>query len=779
MTITALLHRLKGVKQTGNAWQACCPAHDDHRPSLSLIEGKRGIVLHCHAGCTVDAICRALNLTVADLFDGEVPDRTNRKMNIVAAYDYTDEAGELLFQVCRMEPKDFRQRRPDPTAKHGWTWNTKDVRRVLFRLPNVIAAVKGGRRVILCEGERDVLAMERAGFAATCNPGGAGKWRQDYGEFLRRAEVVIIADKDEPGRRHAADVAARLKGIAGSVKVIELPDVEGKAVKDAADYFANGGGAADLDEQARGSSEWEANVITNQSPVHENAKVESETRPDENEADEESRKSVATRLVELVEGMPLFHDSQNRSFVRVRVNSHTEIWAVNSMQFRNLLAKMFWKKMRKAINRNALADAVAILAGMACHDNPEEPVFLRVAPYHEAILIDLCDPEWRVVEVTSNGWMVLDESPVAFIRTGAMRPLPMPVPAEQGSLDHLWELLNVTPSQRPLLAGALLNYFHPQGPYFVTNFIGEQGSAKSCAAKILRTLVDPNEIPLRSPPREERDLLIQAANNWCVALDNLSGLPPWLSDGLCRLATGGGHSARQLFTDGEEFSLSVKRPVILNGIDDAATRPDLAERALQIELEPIPDGHRIPEKQLWQGFEDARPVIFSALLNGLAFALRDLANVRLSALPRMADPVLWATAGETAFGWPQGTFLSVYLENLKEGAIASVEAHPVGLAIRQLLDGKAEWLGEAQRLLEALRETASEELTKARNWPANARSLSVSLRRLAPALRRSGVAVEFAKERRRQIRLCKVGNFASPASPEPPGEANDANDAKT
>jgi hypothetical protein len=595
---------------------------------------------------------------------------------------------------------------------------------------------------------------------------------------LRGAEVVVIADKDDAGRKHGADVAAKLKGVAGSVKVIELPDVGGKAVKDAADYFANGGGAADLDEQARGAPEWTANAYTNQSSVQDNAEVKAETERDENETERKSRKSAATSLVELVEGMPLFHDSQNRSFVRVRVNSHTEIWAVNSMQFQNLLAKMFWKKMRKAINRNALADAVAILAGMACHDNPEEPVFLRVAPYHEAILIDLCDSEWRVVEVTPNGWMVLDESPAPFIRTGAMRPLPMPVPAEQGSLDQLWELLNVTPSQRPLLAGALLNYFHPHGPYFVTNFIGEQGSAKSCAAKILRTLVDPNEIPLRSPPREERDLLIQAANNWCVALDNLSGLPPWLSDGLCRLATGGGHSARQLFTDGEEFSLSVKRPVILNGIDDAATRPDLAERALQIELEPIPDKHRIPEKQLWQKVESARPVIFSALLNGLVCALRELPNLSLDSLPRMADPAQWATAGETAFGWQAGTFLTAYLENLNDGAIASVEAHPIGLAIRELLDVKTEWLGEPQRLLEALRETTSEELTKGRNWPANARSLSVCLRRLAPALRRSGVSVEFAKGTRRQIRLCKAGNFASPASQEPPSEANDANDAK-
>jgi len=131
-----------------------------------------------------------------------------------------------------------------------------------------------------------------------------------------------------------------------------------------------------------------------------------------------------------------------------------------------------------------------------------------------------------------------------------------------------WCIIELLPSSRPLF---IWRYEKLLPSVFVTNFIGEQGSAKSCAAKIVRMLVDPSETPLRSPSREERDLLVQAANNWCVALDNLSGLQPWLSDGLCRLATGGGHSARPLYTDGEEFSLSVKRPVILNGIDDAAT----------------------------------------------------------------------------------------------------------------------------------------------------------------------------------------------------------------
>jgi hypothetical protein len=471
------------------------------------------------------------------------------------------------------------------------------------------------------------------------------------------------------------------------------------------------------------------------------------------EAEVPAHRSAATQLVEFATAFTFFHDPQDRPFVRLEIKGQVEVWPVESSKFRKLLAGLYYNRAHKAINRNALADAITTLAGRACHDSPEEPVFLRVAPQGESVLIDLCDDRWRVVEVTPNGWRVLDKSPVAFVRTGSMQALSEPVSG--GSIDPLWDLLNVTEAQRPLVAGALLNGFHPHGPYFVTNYVGEQGTAKSCAARIHRQLFDPNENPLRSPPKEERDLMAQVASNRCVALDNLSSLPPWLSDALCRLATGGGHSARTLYTDLEEISLAVKRPVILNGIQDVATRPDLAERVLQIELEPIRDDRRISEKELWERFEAVRARIFSALLDGLVCALRELPAVKFPSLPRMADAALWATAGEAAFGWKPGTFIMAYQTNLNEGAIASVEAHPVGVAIRQLLEEQVEWVGEPADLLKALNCLVIDEQRHAKAWPQNALSLGHCLRRLAPALRRAGIGVDRGKGKRREIRLCK------------------------
>jgi hypothetical protein len=241
-------------------------------------------------------------------------------------------------------------------------------------------------------------------------------------------------------------------------------------------------------------------------------------------------------------------------------------------------------------------------------------------------------------------------------------------------------------------------------------------------------------------------------------------LPPWLSDAICRFSTGGGHSARSLYTDLEEISLPVKRPVILNGIEDVATRPDCAERTLQIELESINDEERVLEKDLWREFDEQKALILSAILDALVVALRELPKVNLGSLPRMADAALWATAGETAFGWERGTFMAAYRRNLDEGAVASIEAHPVGVAIRSLLEKRAEWEGEPSQLLEALTALVSEEQRREKDWPKNPRSLGHNLRRLAQVLRRAGIAYDRAKSDRRIIQLCKVGNKTSRTS---------------
>ena len=162
---------------------------------------------------------------------------------------------------------------------------------------------------------------------------------------------------------------------------------------------------------------------------------------------------------------------------------------------------------------------------------------------------------------------------------------PLPTPEKGGSIDTLRHFLNVQDAQDFVLVVAwALAALRDAGPYPVLVLSGEQGSAKSTFSTILRSLLDPRTAPLRALPREERDLFITATRSHVLAFDNVSGLPPWISDALCRIATGGGFAVRQLYTDQEEVLLDAARPVILNGIEDIVTRPDLADRAIFLTL---------------------------------------------------------------------------------------------------------------------------------------------------------------------------------------------------
>ena len=240
-----VLSKLDGVRQQGGYWMARCPAaaHDDTKASLSVARGtEQPVIFKCHAGCHRDDILDGLGLTVADVSNPrddrpELGEWTPRGP-AVNVYDYTDENGTLLFQVLRTANKEFPQRVPDKAKRSGWKWSVPaTVRRVPYRLPAVIKAVADKQVVYIVEGEKDVHSMERAGAVATTSPGGAGKWRPDYNDYFKGASVVVIADADEPGRKHAATIARQLGGTAASVRIAEPA-----YGKDASDHLAAGRG---------------------------------------------------------------------------------------------------------------------------------------------------------------------------------------------------------------------------------------------------------------------------------------------------------------------------------------------------------------------------------------------------------------------------------------------------------------------------------------------------------------------------------------------------------
>lgn len=249
-----LLPRLTGIKKSGASWMVKCPAHEDGTASLHIARGStHPVVMTCHAGCERDNILQAVGLTWDDLCTPREEQKPRGEWTpqgpAVAVYDYTDEAGTLLFQVLRTADKKFSQRVPDAARKSGYRWKLDGVQRVLYRLPKVLEAVTDGEIIYVAEGEKDVHALEGAGVTATCNPGGAGKWRPEYAEALRDAIVRIVADRDKPGQEHARQVAASLEGVASVVEITEAAGEGingGKPLKDAADHLAAGHTLAEL-----------------------------------------------------------------------------------------------------------------------------------------------------------------------------------------------------------------------------------------------------------------------------------------------------------------------------------------------------------------------------------------------------------------------------------------------------------------------------------------------------------------------------------------------------
>lgn len=433
---------------------------------------------------------------------------------------------------------------------------------------------------------------------------------------------------------------------------------------------------------------------------------------------------------------------------------HRETHSIVSKGFGDWLLRRFYEDYGKPPGAQAMQEAKGVLAAKARFEGDERQVHVRVAEHYGAIYVDLANDLWEAAEITSHGWRIVSDPPVRFRRPKGMRSLPRPVSG--GRVDDLRTFVNVGSEEDwRLLAGWLVQSFSPTGPYPVLVLQGEQGSAKTTAARILRTVVDPSILAVRTIPRGEQDLALAANNSWLLAFDNLSGLAPWLSDAICRLATGGGFGTRTLYENDEETLFDATRPVILNGITDVAGRADLLDRALVLTLPRIPEEKRRPEAELWSGFERAIPGILGGFFDAVSVALRERPNIRLDSLPRMADFAMWATAAEGGLGMEPGHFMEAYSGRRKESNRLALEADPVALSIVKLMEGRDEWVGTASGLLLELNEHVDEGIRRYKTWPRQPQYLSRHLTRLAPVLRSEGIEIQDLRrtgsERKKRI----------------------------
>jgi putative DNA primase/helicase len=645
-----------------------------------------------------------------------------------AVWKYRDAAGRLLGSVCRWEHGDGKKTImplsycQDDAGCQSWRWVHLPAPRPLYGLDRL--ALDPGAPVLLVEGEETADAAAKLfpdHVAVTSSGGSDAAGKADWSPLLGR-HVVIWPDNDEPGRRYAVD-AARLAREAGaaSVRVVEVP-VTWPCGWDLADVAPEGVPVETL-----------SGMIDRAVTVTEPGSQKSKTHTSST-----GKASQTDRLIALADELHLFHGADGTGYADFFNTGHRETWPIRSNGCRDWLRRAYYESEDSAPNGESLKSAIETLDARARFDGVRHDVFLRIGRLGDRIYLDLADAQWGAVEIGPDGWRIVSEPPVRFRRAPGM--LPLPVPQKGGSLEVLRRILNVGSARDFTLAVAwLLAAFRQIGPYPVLTLAGEQGSAKSTFSAILRALVDPNDCPLRSLPREDRDLFIAASNSHLLVFDNVSGLPVWLADSLCRLATGGGFAVRQLFSDNAEVRFNGQRPIILNGIEDASGRPDLADRTIFLTLKAIPDEKRKTERELWTTFGQERPRILGALLDAVAQGLRRLPGIKLERLPRMADFALWGTACELE----PGAFMTAYDENREDATALIVEHDAVAQAVLGLARDRTRWTGTATELLDVLVEFSSDTTRRTKDWPQTPRGLSGRLRRIATVLRKSEVRVEF------------------------------------
>jgi len=498
--------------------------------------------------------------------------------------------------------------------------------------------------------------------------------------------------------------------------------------------------------------------------------VDSEAEDD----DDKQRKTQADVLLELAAKATLFCTPDGEGFADVNIGDHRETHRICGPAFRRWLRHQYYKVKKRGCNSDALKVAVETLDAKATFEGETREVYVRIAGHEGNIYIDLGDKGWKAIEVSKTGWSVVADPSVRFARPPSIRPLPIPV--KGSSIQLLRPFCNLSSDGFTLFVAVLLAGLRPDSNYPVPVITGEQGCGKSSLVRILTRLIDPRMPEQRSMPRSEEDLLVAAKAQHFLSYDNVSGLPDWLSDAICRLSTGGGAGKRQLYTDTEEVLFAGRRLVALNGIEDVALRPDLVDRAIMLGLEPIPEGKRRDEEEYNAAFDRAVPKILGALLDGAVHGLRNLATTRLTNLPRMADFALWAEACTRAY-WPADTFLKAYRENIGSAVELTIEASDVAEAVRAFMANRTDWKGTASELLPLLTAIVPERVTKEKTWPKQANALSGKLRRVAPPLRKVGISITFLREAHDRTRLIHIRSTRQPGEEDKTSSASSSSSA--
>ena len=454
------------------------------------------------------------------------------------------------------------------------------------------------------------------------------------------------------------------------------------------------------------------------------------------EFDGDSKKrSVALQLVDLtMASYTLGRSEKDEPFAVANERPHIALPLRGGRHgYRSELARRYYELNDAVAGSQALTDACTVLEGKAAQAESRR-LNLRVAESDGIVFVDCATPDGRAIRIAGGSWEVVDTAPVMFRRTRLMGS--MAVPIRGHGLEELWRFALISESDRPVVLAVLVHaLIQPDTPHPILGLLAEHGRTKSSTTRILVDLIDPSPVPLRQVPRDQESWSTAASASWVVALDNLSDIPVWLSDSLCRAVTGDGSIKRALYSDDDVSVIQFRRCVFANGIDVGALRGDLADRMALADLDPMGPGVRRAEDELAAEWTEARGRVLGALLDLAARVHERLPETIVENLPRMADFARILAAVDAELG---SSGLSRYRERSGRMAADSLTADEF---IGRLMARRYECTNATAGRILAELTPEGKDWRKPKDWPRNARAVTTLLRRHAPALRRLGWTV--------------------------------------
>jgi len=470
----------------------------------------------------------------------------------------------------------------------------------------------------------------------------------------------------------------------------------------------------------------------------------------------DDKTTTAKALIDLtLNHCDLFHDERNDGYAVTTYNEIRRTLKLRGKEFRRWLAGTYYATTDKAANNEAISTALSVLEAKATFDGQMLELSNRFTKRDGMIFIDLADPRWRVAKVTIDGWEILDKPPVLFRRYSHQQALPDPV--RGGKLSDIHNHLAIKSDDDKLLVEAsLVACAFSNVPRPAITFHGPQGASKTTAAR----LSDPSlteSVNLGKSPAELAQVL---DHHGVPCFDNLSTIPGWAADLLCRGVTGGAFSKRELYSDDNDVILSFRRPMIITGINIPTHAPDLLDRLLLIELERIHPDKRMDEATFWAWFNVDKAKLFGALLDAFAGTLRHLPNVKLDKMPRMADFARIACAYAEFTGIGSKRMLDIIMRHASRQTQEVMDSDPVATAICDFIQREKRWTGTTGKLLESLNENIP--TPRPDGWPRQANILSRKLKVLDATLHEIGISIH--REKSGSSRLLTLESSAESSS---------------